>query len=78
MSQFGTVPRRFVRNRTETAMPRQKPLAAGVHAEYRREHYVFARAQSPVMQARDWESRTPPLRAWGSNALVDLALKVFG
>ncbi|MGA9796113.1 MAG: hypothetical protein WBQ17_11340 [Rhizomicrobium sp.] len=78
MSQFGTIERRIVHNRDQDAPRRGKPSCAGAHAEYRREHYIFSRAQSFATQACDWERRLPPLRHWGSNALVNLALKVLG
>jgi hypothetical protein len=78
MSQFGTVERRIVRNRDHEAPRRDKTTCAGAHAEYRREHYVFSRAQSFATKACDWERRLPPLRHWGSNAIANLAMKMLG
>ena len=50
---------------------------AGVHADYRREDYVFARSQSPEMRQQPWEDRMPPLKHWGSNLVADLAWQIF-
>lgn len=50
---------------------------AGAHADYRREDYVFARAQSPEMRQQEWEDRMPPLKHWGSNLVANLAWQIF-
>jgi len=50
---------------------------AGAHADYRREDYVFARAQSPEMRQQEWEDRVPPLKHWGSNLVANLAWQIF-
>jgi hypothetical protein len=50
---------------------------AGAHADYRREDYIFARAQSPEMRRQEWEDRLPPLKHWGSNIVADLAWQIF-
>jgi hypothetical protein len=50
---------------------------AGVHADYRREHYIFPRSQSPEMREQEWEDRLPPLKHWGSNLVANLAWQIF-
>lgn len=35
------------------------------HADYRRSDYMFARAQSRELGAREWEDRLPGLHSWG-------------
>ncbi|MBS0274325.1 MAG: hypothetical protein JSR55_07975 [Proteobacteria bacterium] len=50
---------------------------AGAHADYRREDYIFARAQSPEMRQQEWEDRLPPLKHWGSNLVANLAWQIF-
>ena len=50
---------------------------AGAHADYRREHYIFPRAQSPEMRQQEWEDRLPPLKHWGSNLVANLAWQIF-
>jgi hypothetical protein len=57
-------------------MLRNRPQYAGVHADYRREDYVFARTQSPQMQEMAWE-RAAPLKHWGSNMIANLAWEIF-
>lgn len=36
------------------------------HAEYRHDDYMFSRTQSRALSQREWESRLPGLRSWGS------------
>jgi hypothetical protein len=55
---------------------RNRRQYAGVHADYRREDYVFARTQSPQMREMTWE-RARPLKHWGSNLLANLAWEIF-
>lgn len=50
---------------------------AGAHADYRREDYVFLRAQSPEMRQQEWEERMRPLKHWGSNLIANLAWEIF-
>lgn len=50
---------------------------AGAHADYRREHYIFPRSQSPEMREQEWEDRVPPLKHWGSNIVANLAWQIF-
>lgn len=50
---------------------------AGAHADYRREDYIFARAQSPEMRQQEWEDRARPLKRWGSNLIANLAWEIF-
>ena len=48
------------------------------HADYRRDDYIFARTQSLLTRALEWESRLKPKRHWGSNAVATLAWNMFG
>jgi hypothetical protein len=50
---------------------------AGVHADYRRDHYIFPRSQSQEMRQQEWEDRLPPLRHWGSNLVANLAWQIL-
>ncbi len=50
----------------------------GLCAEFRPEHYSYARTQSRTLQRLEWEDRAPPLRSWGLNFVADLALRYFG
>ena len=50
---------------------------AGAHADYRREDYIFPRAQSAEMRQQEWEERVPPLKHWGSNLVANLAWQIF-
>lgn len=50
---------------------------AGVHADYRRDHYIFPRSQSPEMRQQEWEDRLPPLKHWGSNLVANIAWQMF-
>ncbi|HEY2033418.1 MAG TPA: hypothetical protein VGH02_06985 [Rhizomicrobium sp.] len=50
---------------------------AGAHADYRREDYVFLRAQSPEMRELKWEDRARPMKHWGSNLIANLAWEIF-
>ena len=50
---------------------------AGAHANYRREDYIFPRAQSAEMRLQEWEDRLPPLKHWGSNLVANLAWQIF-
>jgi sarcosine oxidase delta subunit len=36
------------------------------HADYRRDDYMFSRAQSRALSQREWEHPTPALRSWSS------------
>jgi hypothetical protein len=49
----------------------------GAHADYRREHLVFARTQSPAMRACEWESRLKPMRPWTPNFVANFAFEIF-
>jgi hypothetical protein len=54
----------------------ERPQHAGVHADYRREDYIFPRTQSPQMRQMTWE-RAEPLKHWGSNLIANLAWEIF-
>jgi len=56
---------------------RKSAQYAGVHADYRRDHYIFPRSQSPEMRQQEWEDRLPPLKHWGSNLVANLAWQMF-
>ena len=43
--------------------PQAKALIS-CHADYRREHFVFARTQSSALRNLPWEHRTKPLQSW--------------
>ena len=58
------------------ALLRNAPPHAGVHADYRRDDYVFPRTQSLQMRELKWE-RTQPLKHWGSNIIANLAWEIF-
>jgi hypothetical protein len=64
----GTSPAPLLRNDTG---------CIGVHADYRREDYIFPRTQSLAMRALEWESRLKPIKPWGINAVATLAWHVF-
>ena len=53
-----------------------QPAVAGVHADYRRDDYIFPRTQSLQMRAMTWE-RSEPLKHWGSNLVANLAWEMF-
>ena len=59
------------------SMLAKQPFHAGVHADYRRDDYVFPRTQSLEMRAMSWEDRMPPLKHWGSNLIANLAWEIF-
>ena len=59
------------------AFLRNVPLHAGVHADYRRDDYVFPRTQSLQMRELKWEERMQPLKHWGSNLIANLAWEIF-
>ena len=77
MNRFGTSPVKIART-DYYASARRTPRPLGSNAEYRREHYVFARTQSPMMKQATWSERTQPLRSWGMNAVADIAWRLFG
>jgi hypothetical protein len=56
---------------------RNAPKFAGVHADYRRDDYVFPRTQSLAMRELRWEERMRPLKHWGSNLIANLAWEIF-
>ena len=56
---------------------RKAPRFAGVHADYRRDDYVFPRTQSLAMRELKWEERMQPLKRWGSNLIANLAWEIF-
>ena len=62
--------------RESRPMLRNIPQHAGVHADYRREDYVFPRTQSLQMREMKWE-RAKPLKHWGSNLIANLAWEIF-
>ncbi|HWY63202.1 MAG TPA: hypothetical protein VNW15_14965 [Rhizomicrobium sp.] len=41
-----------------------RPTIVSSHADYRRSDYIFPRAQSRVMNDREWERREAPLHSW--------------
>jgi hypothetical protein len=43
--------------------PKAKALIS-CHADYRREHFMFARTQSSTLRNLAWEHRTKPLQSW--------------
>lgn len=55
----------------------KEPLYAGVHADYRRDDYIFPRTQSLEMRELPWEERVSPLKHWGSNIIANLAWEIF-
>jgi hypothetical protein len=59
------------------AQLRNAPAYAGVHADYRRDDYVFPRTQSLGMRELKWDERMQPLKHWGSNLIANLAWEIF-
>jgi hypothetical protein len=60
-----------------TALSRAMPQYAGVHADYRRDDYIFPRTQSLEMRELSWEERLPRIGHWGSNFVANLAFDIF-
>ena len=50
---------------------------AGAHADYSRDDYVFPRTQSLAMRAAEWGRREKPLKSWGGNIVVNLAVALL-
>jgi len=70
-------PRRSAEDFSEiSASNCNRPQVAGVHADYRRDDYIFPRTQSPQMREMTWE-RSKPLKHWGSNLVANLAWEMF-
>lgn len=70
-------PRRDAEDFSEiSASNSNRPPVAGVHADYRRDDYIFPRTQSLQMREMKWE-RTKPLKHWGSNLVANLAWEMF-
>jgi hypothetical protein len=61
----------------QEALRRNDVRTIGAHAEYRREDYFFLREQSEAMKSAEWESRLPPMKPWGINAVANLAWDIF-
>ena len=41
-----------------------RPCLVASRADYRREHFIFERTQSPALRALEWEDRIHPLSSW--------------
>ena len=55
----------------------ESPQVIGAHADFRREDYMFQRAQSITMRALEWEDRVKPMRPWAPNFVANLAFEIF-
>ena len=45
-------------------MTDDRATLVSAHADFRHEDYVFARTQSRVLQAAEWEKSDKPLKSW--------------